>query len=93
MPDDQILKPELFQDKETFYGPTVYRSVTTRVVQKNWLWIAVYLFITLASIVASYFTSGWVSVAVAMFVAVVTFMIGLHMIREVITTTREIPQG
>ncbi|MBZ0148749.1 MAG: hypothetical protein K8F62_14585, partial [Pseudorhodoplanes sp.] len=40
-------------------------TVRKKTVEKNPLLIAVYLFVTVSSIVASYFTSGWISVAVA----------------------------
>ena len=91
MPKNQELKPELFVDEDIFHSPTVYRSATTRVIEKRWSLIVAYGVITVMSIVASYFTSEWWSVGVTTFVAVITSALGLVMMRDVETTVLEPP--
>jgi hypothetical protein len=65
-------------------------TVRTRVLERNWPLIIAYIVITVVGIIASYFTSGWLSVGLALSVAVVTFFIGLHMLRDAITITNEV---
>jgi hypothetical protein len=60
------------------------------VTRKNWPLLGAYGLITLASIIASYFTSQWVSVAVSFAFAVVTFLVGLRMLIQVVTVTNEV---
>jgi hypothetical protein len=49
-----------------------------------------YFVITVGGIIASYFTSGWLSVGISTGVAVITFLVGLRMVREVITITNNV---
>ena len=65
----------------------VMHTVTIRAVQKNWKLLSAYGVITVLGWIVSYFTNQWVSVALSVIVAVVTFFIGLRMFREAITTT------
>lgn len=62
-------------------------AATVKTVEKNWGWLRAYGVITVLSWIASYFTNQWASVALSVAVSVVTFCVGLWMIREVITTT------
>ena len=66
---------------------TLTHSLTRKVVKKNWRMLIAYFVITVGGIIASYFTSGWLSVGLSTGVAVITFLVGLRMVREVITIT------
>jgi hypothetical protein len=65
-------------------------SVTITVVKKNWPLMAVYAMVTIAGLVGSYFVTGWLSVALSTFVAVVTFGVGYYMLQQVVTTTHRL---
>lgn len=65
------------------------RSVTVEAVKRNWLWLCTYAISTIAGIVAAFFFSGWVSVAVSGFVAVLSLIVALVLIQDVITITND----
>jgi hypothetical protein len=71
----------------TGQNATLTHSVTRKVVKKNWRMLIAYFVITVGGIIASYFTSGWLSVGLSTGVAVITFLVGLRIVREVITIT------
>jgi hypothetical protein len=58
-------------------------------VKRSWPWISVYAVVTAFGIGASYFTNGWVSVALSTVVAAVTLIVGYLMLQKVITITIE----
>ncbi len=68
---------------------TLTRSVTRKAVKKNWPMLIAYFVITVGGIIVSYFTSRWLSVGLSTGVAVITFFVGLRMVREVITITND----
>jgi hypothetical protein len=74
----------------TGFAASQTKTTTTRVIKKNWRLVCLYGFITLAGIVGSYFTSAWISVGVSIIVALITFLVGLRMIQEAVTITREV---
>jgi hypothetical protein len=65
-------------------------TTIAEVTRRNAPLIGLYCLVTLAGIVASYFTSQWVSVAVSFAFAVATFLIGLSMLVKVLTITNEV---
>jgi hypothetical protein len=65
-------------------------TTITEVTRRSWPLLGAYSLITLGSIVLSYFTSQWVSVAVSFAFAVITFLVGLRMLVQVITITNEV---
>jgi len=65
-------------------------TTVAEVTRRNWPLLGAYGLITLASIIASYFTSQWVSVAVSFAFAVITFLVGLRMLIQVVTITNEV---
>ncbi len=65
-------------------------TVTKRVVQKNVWFVAAYALVSVASAIGSYFTSGLCSVAISVFVTLITLWLGWYMLREVVSITREI---
>ena len=73
--------------KTTEHEVELAHTATVKAVQKNWKLLSTYVVITVVGCILSYFTKQWISVALSVFVAVVTFFIGRRMIREVITTT------
>ena len=58
-----------------------------KAVKYNWPWVALYAAVTVGGIVFSYCTSGWFSVALSIFVAVI--VVGYLMLQKVITITRD----
>lgn len=68
---------------------TLIKRAIKSAVKKNWLFVTLYALVTIAGIIASYFVNGWISVAVSLFVAILSFIIGLRMLAEVITITEE----
>ena len=62
-------------------------AATVRTVQKSWPLLSLYVVVSMLGWVASYFTSGWVSVALSLFVSAVTFLVGWYMVRNAIVTT------
>jgi hypothetical protein len=67
---------------------TLTYSAIAEAVKINWWLICLYLVVTVAGVVASYFTSGWISVLISSAVAIITFFVGLKMMKTVITITR-----
>jgi hypothetical protein len=65
-------------------------TTVAEATRRNWPLLGAYGLITLASIIASYFTSQWVSVAVSFAFAVITFLVGLRMLIQVVTITNEV---
>jgi hypothetical protein len=65
-------------------------TTVAEVTRRNWRLLGAYGLLTAASIVASYFTSQWVSVAASFAFAVVTFLVGLRMLVQVVTITNEV---
>jgi hypothetical protein len=63
---------------------TLIRSVTAEAAKRNWPWLCAYGISIIAVIVASFFFSGWISVAVSAFVAVLSLVVALVMIQDVI---------
>jgi hypothetical protein len=63
---------------------TVIRFVTAEAAKRNWPWLCAYGISMVAVIVASFFFSGWVSVAVSAFVDVLSMVVALVMIQDVI---------
>lgn len=74
--------------KMTGHDAELIHSVIRKVLEKDWPLISVYVVITVVGLFASYFSSGWSSVALSTLVAVATFYVGLHMVRDVITITK-----
>jgi hypothetical protein len=84
------MKAEPARFKLTGQDARLIHSVTTRAVVKNWPWLSAYVIVTAGSIVGSYFTNKWWSVALSITVAVVMFFTGLRMLYEAVTITKEI---
>ena len=88
---DYRLKAEPGHYGITGHDARLIHTVRKRVLQDRiWWLIAIWFVLTVASIIASYFTSDWVSVAVTTFFAMVTFLVGLKMLTAAVETTREI---
>jgi hypothetical protein len=68
---------------------TLIRSVTAEAVKRNWPWLCTYGISTVAGIVAAFFFSGWLSVAVSGFVAVLSLIVALVLIQDVITIAND----
>jgi hypothetical protein len=64
-------------------------TTVAEATRRNWPLLGAYGLITLASVIASYFISQWVSVAVSFAFAVITFLVGLRMLIQVVTITNE----
>jgi hypothetical protein len=58
-------------------------------VKYNWPWVALYAAVTVGGIVFSYCTSGWFSVALSIFVAVITLVVSYLTLQRVITIIRD----
>jgi hypothetical protein len=84
------MKAEPGHSQVTGHNVDLVHTVIKRAVVKNVPWIAVYVIVTAGGIVASYFTAEWASVGLSMAVAVITFFVGLRMVKEIITITKEI---
>jgi len=76
--------------KLTGQNVKLIHTVTTTAVKRNWIWLSIYIIVTLGGIVGSYFTNEWISVGLSVAIAAITFFVGLRMIQEVITITKEI---
>lgn len=74
----------------TGHGTKLVHTVVKKTVQKNWPMILGYGAVTGGGIVASYWTNQWISVGLSVLVALITFFIGLRMIRDIITITSEV---
>jgi uncharacterized membrane protein YfcA len=90
MPKHHHMKIETGSYTLSGNDPTLTRSIVVRVTKRNWLLLSFYGLITIAGIIASYFTNQWISVAVSFAFAVITFLIGLYMLIQVVTITSEI---
>jgi hypothetical protein len=76
--------------KVTGQDAELRRTVIVRAVKRNWPLLIDYSIATLGGVAVSYLTSGWLSVALSIFIAMATFPIGFHMLTQVITITNEI---
>lgn len=90
MPRNFNMKAESGHYKLTGQDVCLIHEVRERVIKKNWPLISLYGLVTVAGVVASYFTSEWVSVGVSAIVALFTFAVGLRMLQEIVTITKEI---
>jgi hypothetical protein len=62
-------------------------KIIAKAVKKNPLLMGVYGVIAVVGLFASYFSSGWFSVAITFVVDVLTLFVGWHMAHEVIKET------
>jgi hypothetical protein len=90
MPKHYEMKAETGRYTVTGNDAQLKLTTVADVTRRNWPLLSAYGIITLASIIASYFTSQWVSVAVSFAFAVITFLVGLRMLERVVTITNQI---
>jgi hypothetical protein len=83
-----VNKGETGSFKLTGHDAELIHTVIRSEMKRNWLLLSFYGVITVIDWFASYFTSQWASVALSVVVSVVTFFVGLRMVRKVITTDR-----
>jgi hypothetical protein len=85
------MNAETGANKLTGRDARLQHTVIVKAVKRNWLWLSVYGVITIGGVVTSYLIPGGLpSVAVTIFVDVLTYIVGWHMVHEVITITNEI---
>jgi hypothetical protein len=72
-------------------GSSAKMALITRWWEKDWPLVIDFVIATLGGAITSYWTNGWLSVALSIFVAVVTIPLGLYMAWEVVTIVYEGP--
>ena len=90
MPKNYEMKVETGRYVVSGNSTKLTHTTVAEVTRRNWPLLGAYGILTLASIVGSYFTSQWVSVAVSFAFAVITFLVGLRMLVQVVTITNEV---
>jgi hypothetical protein len=66
------------------------RTTVAEATRRNWPLLGAYGLITLASVIASFFTSSVGECGGFICVAVITFLVGLRMLIQVVTITNEV---
>jgi uncharacterized membrane protein YfcA len=88
-PEPIRMKAETGHFQMTGGGVTLTYRTIVEATKRRWGWIIVYAAVTVFGVVASYWTSKSISVALSLVVAIITFFVGLRMIQTVITITNE----
>jgi len=76
--------------KVTGQNVQLVRAAAIKLVENNWPLIVFYFVVNVAGIGGAYFIEKWDAVQLAALVAFMSFLIGLKMIKETITITKEI---
>ena len=90
MPENYKLEAETGRYELTGQEVGLAHTITTIAVKRNWIWLSVYIVVTVAGFIGSYFTNQWLSVGLSVVVALITFFVGLRMIQQVITITKDV---